>query len=336
MTTTLIPLLTIAIPTYNRSRYLRQCLAALMPQVAEASGDVTVLVIDNASTDDTPHVLSEYRAMFPDNFRVMRNTENIGGDNNIAKCYGECATKYAWIFGDDDVLMPGAIGVLLPRMKRQDFGVIHIRAFPYKGDPVDYLPKRPAGRYQTFSKDSLEDMLYEVSDMFSFITGNIVNKSFVSPGMDIYRYVETRYNQIQWIFEALFSADDNLLVDDGLLAVNNEGNSGGYPFCRVFGTNYNLLFREFERRGVPAPYFDVINKRMARELFAGLIYFARKSNGTFRNYSPEDYFGELRPSYGKYWEFWLFIAPMCKLPKALLYPHFFAVRVINRIYRALR
>jgi abequosyltransferase len=336
MTAINVPILTVAIPTYNRSRYLVQCLDALMPQVLACAGKVDVVVIDNASTDDTPDIIARYAATYAGYLRWLRNSANVGGDNNIAKCYSECNAKYGWIFGDDDVLAAHALASLLPLLEKSEFGVVHVRAYPYTGSPTAHAPRCPQGRYEVFTKSRLAEMLYEVTDMFSFISGNIFNKSLVAPDLDIYRYVDTHYNQVQWIFRALFAAESNMLVDDGLLAINNEGNSGGYPFCRVFGTNYNMLFQEPIRRGVPVAYFDVINKRMARELFPGLIYFARKSNGTFRNYIPEDYFVELKPSYGKYWEFWLFIAPMCWLPKAVLYPHFFAVRVINRFYRLLR
>jgi glycosyltransferase involved in cell wall biosynthesis len=330
------PLLTIAIPTYNRSRYLDQCLKALMPQVVKTQGKVRVLAIDNASTDNTPDVLQQYRQSYNGFLDFIRNAENVGGDNNIAKCYGECRSTYAWIFGDDDVLAEHALASLLPHLESGRYGVIHLKAYPYEGSPADHAPAVRKQRYQAYSRQELPSMLYEVSDMFSFISGNIVNKSLVSPDLDIYKYVETRYNQIMWVFEALFASEQNMIADDSLVAINNEGNSGGYAFCQVFGTNYNMLFREFVARGVDSRHFDVINKRMARELFPGLIYFARKSNGTFRNYVPEDYFTELKKSYGKYAEFWLFIAPMCRLPKALLYPHFFAVRVVNRLYRYLR
>ncbi len=52
------PLLTIAIPTYNRSRYLREFLEALLPQI-ESAGDVELLISDNASPDDTAQMLAE-------------------------------------------------------------------------------------------------------------------------------------------------------------------------------------------------------------------------------------------------------------------------------------
>lgn len=327
------PVLTIAVPTYNRSRYLEQCLSTILPQARAAGGRIAVLVIDNASTDETPDVLASFAAEYPDVLATKRNPVNIGGDANIAKCFEACETRHAWVFGDDDDLAPTALGTVLDLLQAHDPGVIYLKPQPYKGDASAVFKAKGAGRYARFTRRTLGAMLYEVSDMFSFISGNVVRKASVPSGLDLYKHVKTHYNQVQWVFAALFAADVNIIADDHLLAINDEGNSGGYPFCRVFGTNLNILFDECVRYGARRADFDVINKRMARELFPGLIYQCRISNGTYRNYVPEDYYAELKPSYGRYWEFWFLIMPMCKLPKAILYPHFLAVRILNRLYR---
>ncbi len=293
-----------------------------------------MLVLNNNSTDDTAEIAAEFLVRFPRCLKVINNPANIGADANIAKCFSEINTQYGWIFGDDDVLVPGALDILVSYLRKREYGVVHIRSYSYKGDALK-ARKAPKGRYEEYTSDNIEDMLYEVADMFSFISGNIFNKSLVPPYINPYEFIWTRYNQVQWVFGALFSGRTNLLIDDALLAVNNEGNSGGYPFSKIFGTNYNLFFDQYERRGIPRRYFDTINRRMARELFAPLIYFARTVEN-FRNYTPEDHFTELNPTYGRYWEFWVFVAPMCKLPKALLYPHFFLIRMLNRLYRLAR
>lgn len=306
----------------------------LMPQVEDTTLGVRVLVLNNNSSDDTGMVAAEFQERFPQHLTIITNEKNIGGDANIAKCFELISTQYGWIFGDDDVLVPGGLKKLLALMQVREYGIIHIRAYPYKGDALKMRPIIK-GIYREFTTDNLEGMLYEVTDMFSFISGNIFNKSLVPSDINPYEYIWTRYNQIQWIFGALFAGRQNMFVDDGLLAVNNEGNSGGYPFCKTFGTNYNVFFRLFEKRGVPRHYFDIINRRMTRELFAPLIYFARKVDN-FRNYTQEDHFSELWPNYGRYWEFWVFVAPMCKLPKALLSLHFFLIRLTNRLYGLAR
>ena len=79
------PLLTIAIPTYNRSACLAQLLEALAPQLMGESR-VELIVSDNASPDDTSAVVAAFRDKgFALNY--SRNETNIGADANFIKCF---------------------------------------------------------------------------------------------------------------------------------------------------------------------------------------------------------------------------------------------------------
>ncbi len=51
------PMVTIAIPTFNRARHLRHCIKSAL---AQTYGNFEVLVSNNASTDTTHEVLNEF------------------------------------------------------------------------------------------------------------------------------------------------------------------------------------------------------------------------------------------------------------------------------------
>ena len=101
------PLLTIAIPTYNRSGFLAQLLEILAPQLAGESR-VELIISDNASPDDTPEVVASFRekglALI-----YRRNETNIGPDANFLQCFEQARGEYLWLFGDDDIILPGGI-----------------------------------------------------------------------------------------------------------------------------------------------------------------------------------------------------------------------------------
>ena len=102
------PLLSICIPTYNRSSFLRVMLQALLPQVAECGDQVEVWVLDNASLDDTQAVIEESRKLGP--FQSCRNESNIGPLQNVVKGPCELATgEFVWILGDHNLMRPGAL-----------------------------------------------------------------------------------------------------------------------------------------------------------------------------------------------------------------------------------
>lgn len=102
-----VPLLTIAVPTYNRARYLEELLPLLVTQIkGEPRSMVELLVIDNASTDGTRDLIA---SKFADSLRYLRNPENIGGDRNFLECIKAAQGKYVWLFGDDEVMNPGGV-----------------------------------------------------------------------------------------------------------------------------------------------------------------------------------------------------------------------------------
>ena len=100
--------LSICIPTYNRARYLRELLPAILNQVDV--GGVEVVVSDNASTDDTAEYL---RTIKHPCFRWWTNEENIGGDRNFLKCVAEAKGEYIWLLGDDDLLPNDSVARVL-------------------------------------------------------------------------------------------------------------------------------------------------------------------------------------------------------------------------------
>lgn len=136
---TFLPLLSISIPTYNRAACLKKLLTILYEQ---ASGDprVELIVSDNASTDGTQKVAEHFLQMGM-KFRYVRNEVNVGGDENVRRCYAIARGKYTWVFGDDDVLAPGALQRLLPILETSDYDLLFLAPYHFPGSSDHFLPK---------------------------------------------------------------------------------------------------------------------------------------------------------------------------------------------------
>jgi glycosyltransferase involved in cell wall biosynthesis len=94
------PLITICIPTRNRSSLLRSCVGSAL---AQSYQNIEVLVSDNASTDDTLAVLE---SMDDGRLRILRNREDVGGAENFANCIREARGDYLVLVSDDNSLDP--------------------------------------------------------------------------------------------------------------------------------------------------------------------------------------------------------------------------------------
>lgn len=91
---------TIAIPTFNRARWLK---GAVLAALAQTYQDFEVIVSDNASTDETQSVL----AQFDDKrLRVIRHERNLGIAGNWNACLAEARGEYIAVVPDDDRVQP--------------------------------------------------------------------------------------------------------------------------------------------------------------------------------------------------------------------------------------
>ncbi len=92
----------IIVPAYNYGRYLDECLASV---AAQSFGDFTVLVIDNASTDDTQAVAERWVARDA-RFQYLRNPTNLGLEGSLRKAYALLDNPLIQVLSADDYLAP--------------------------------------------------------------------------------------------------------------------------------------------------------------------------------------------------------------------------------------
>lgn len=118
-------LLSICIPTYNRLDYLLDNLSHLLPQINRYKEEVELIISDNHSPTDPCQQLRELGDKFGVVISYYRQQENIGVDRNIEYVTKKATGDYLYILGDDDVLSPSFLDIVLPILKTHEFGAIH-------------------------------------------------------------------------------------------------------------------------------------------------------------------------------------------------------------------
>ncbi|MEO7961910.1 MAG: glycosyltransferase family 2 protein, partial [Ginsengibacter sp.] len=105
-----VPLLSIAMPTWNRSANLQEALMHLLPQVTPYSKQIQIIISDNGSTDDTQDVIKKVIHQYPElNIIANKNDTNLGFYGNLWKCRQLSSGKYLWVLSDDDYVCEGLI-----------------------------------------------------------------------------------------------------------------------------------------------------------------------------------------------------------------------------------
>ena len=97
--------LSICIPTYNFGPFIGETLESICLQ--NLAG-VEIIVLDSASTDDTPAIVGAFAARFS-SLRYIRADKKEGIDRDLARVVAEAAGRYVWLFSADDVMRPDAI-----------------------------------------------------------------------------------------------------------------------------------------------------------------------------------------------------------------------------------
>jgi hypothetical protein len=110
------PLVTVSIPVYNRPELLAETLDSVLAQTYE---ELEILVVDNASTDDTVAVAMSY-AEKDSRVAVHQNTHNIGSLDNYRRCMELARGEYMKLLCSDDLLAPRAIARLVDAISAEE------------------------------------------------------------------------------------------------------------------------------------------------------------------------------------------------------------------------
>lgn len=314
------PLLTIAIPTYNRARYLERSLAALADQFPPEV-QVELIVSDNASSDETASVVERFESGgLP--LRYLRNSSNLGPDTNILQCYEQARGKYVWIMGDDDFVRPGGIARVLSHLRDQEYDLLYVASVGFKDSSLPSTQVPDLG-FEVFERADL--LARRVNIFFTFISGNIVNKHRVSsvPHRPFSELVGTYLTQLGWIYAAVDNHRRSLVIRDQIVATLTD-NTGGYRLFQVFGPNLKRITEERIRSSSVSR--AVLNGALLR-FFPTFLLLQKEQIGDFVHEDPHQI---LAQAFGGNYRYWLFDFPIIRMPRPLARGWFLIVRVVSQ------
>lgn len=121
----------IIIPAFNKAELTRHCLDTLRPTL-EGAGAGEVIVVDNASSDDTPQMLAEFPWV-----TVIRNEQNLGfaaANNQGARA---ARGRHLVLLNNDTEAKPGWLATMLDAARQEDVGAVGARLL-YPGGALQH------------------------------------------------------------------------------------------------------------------------------------------------------------------------------------------------------
>ncbi len=113
------PLVSIIVPIYNGEETIERCICSLKEQTYH---NIEVIVIDDGSTDQTPHIMDEY-AKLDSRFRMIhKENSGVSSARNMARELAQ--GEYVQFVDGDDWVLPGTTQSLLEGMQQNSEMVI--------------------------------------------------------------------------------------------------------------------------------------------------------------------------------------------------------------------
>lgn len=320
------PLLTISIPTYNRANHLDLCLKSILQELVlldESKRElVRVLVSDNASTDNTNAVVSNYVEIHSGQFSSLRNIENMGMDFNFNQCYESAATHYVWLIGDDDILLPGGLLKVLDILSNYDVDILYVNNYWFKGE---YIEKKKqdddAAVFSIFTNPLTFSRKTNV--MLTFLSGVIVRTRVGSNHRS--EFLNSCLIQLSWVLPLLRDGQCFVMLENNVIAAKG-GNSGGYGLVNVFGHNLKKITSSL-LMGCPKVERSILNGTIVK-FFPGLIMSFRNGLSPFDDKTMGS---GLREVFGNNWRYYIFIAPLINLPLFFCRIYYYFIRFLAKV-----
>ncbi len=209
----------ICIPTYKRPDFLRRCVLSAIESAQH--NPVQIFVADDSASDVNDAVLAELTAAWPC-VHAHKNAVNLGLDNNIQRSVELCGCDYAWLVGEDDTFLPGAVARMFDLVQHVDAPFICANYSLVGEDPTVRLASAIAevstGPMQT--RHFISNYLWAAG----FLGGCIVRRVDWDR-TDPAPYSGTYYTHVGRIVEMIADERDVMIVSDPCVANRVEGDN---------------------------------------------------------------------------------------------------------------
>ena len=274
------PLLTFAIITYNRSKYLRRSLDCVLQQLGN-DDLVEILVSDNASTDETRSVVQERQAAYK-NLHYRCNEENVGAEANIHRAVQAARGEYVLVAGDDDYFIDGSLPAVLGRILQ------------HRGRALFHL-KRAHEPHRVYTGSGIADYVRMVGYHMTWITSTIMRRDLYAQIEEPEKHDATRIPQVYLQMEILKQEPGFAVIAAPFMRLGSgEHKASGINLVEVFIKNY---FDLLEAAGeIPPAVLSEEKKRLMEEY----IYFeCEKIEARYLDLSLDGIFDIVREYYGE-------------------------------------
>lgn len=209
--------ISIIVPVYNTGEYLRDCLDSIVNQTFD---DMEVIIIDDASSDNSLDILKEYASKYPQ-IKLYHNEENKG--QSVTRNLGlSIATgDYIGFVDSDDCIEPTMYETMYQGIMDSNYPDVVTTGIKFIDGDIEPDPNFKArwnGRLIDLNKDPMR-VFWE--------SPSCCNKLFKRELIGDYRFLEDcTWEDVAFTYSVLMKADNILTFPDNFYLYRRDINKG--------------------------------------------------------------------------------------------------------------
>lgn len=230
------PILSICIPTYNRSDVLKRCIESIIKNNGFCE-DVEIVISDNCSTDDTECISRDYASRFT-NISYFKNPTNVGGERNFILALQRGNGQFLKLMNDYSSFTETGLINILRSIKEN----IHEKR------PLFYQNNND-GLFREIC--SLDRLIQLEGWGMSWIGSYGYWKDDFNALENIDSKIESQFLQIDW-FLRIYEKKNSCVLYRFHQTFRHQFNSkqGGYNFFKVHLSNFLSMYQPYLKRKI--------------------------------------------------------------------------------------
>ena len=283
-------ILTIGIPTFNRSRYFRKCISNLYKNVGDMPW-VEIFVSNNDSTDETEEVVAQY--FQHKNFRYYKQPVNIRG-KNFDYLYENAKGDFVVACGDDDYYSAETILNLLEAICLHPDSTLIELEWPSEHTSSAILPG-----------NGIDEFLVKCTTLYTCISCIVLNQKKYMAIEVKDRFSHTHLNQCYVQLEMIRKDPQFMILrGDNFLLGSGEATAGRkfkenerHPFCDIFVREYYPILDYFLDKGLSREAYEE-EKLINLNKVLSWLNTIKKADDTIQWLIDEDIYELIEEFYG--------------------------------------
>jgi abequosyltransferase len=168
------PLLTIAIPSNNKTELLDIAIESIVSQL-ERYSNCEICISDN-SIGNTTEILVKNKYVSLRQMSYHRSLDSPSLDENVNKVVQLAKGDYVWLFGDDDIIVDGALDKIISHLIEFSPDILILNSLSFDQSGIIETSRTVLDKSKTYGPTDDDEFLKELGGYLTYLGGVVIRR----------------------------------------------------------------------------------------------------------------------------------------------------------------